>query len=159
MIVRKAILNEPKRYGFELFLVSVSSFVGFGYFWASKVTKKIGVRELLCRFGFGYFWALKVTKRMQSNCIPKMRKPFQMKIGWFRDLSFLKVTLERLMKRRFVHLSLIMSLNPSYCYSFFVLCSLFSTFVDFILLNINIYLYEIVSRKNSLDHWGIQRDR
>ncbi len=41
MIVRKATLNGPKRYGFELFLVSVSSFVGFGYFWASKVTKSL----------------------------------------------------------------------------------------------------------------------
>ncbi|WP_254527885.1 MULTISPECIES: hypothetical protein [unclassified Sphingobacterium] len=45
MTVRKAILNEPKP---------------FGYFWASKVTKKIGIRELLRRFG--YFWASKVTK-------------------------------------------------------------------------------------------------
>src|SRR5690606_9290368 len=55
-----------KHYGFVLFLVSVSSFVGFGYFWASKVTMKwislkrakalrirvvFGICELLRRFG------------------------------------------------------------------------------------------------------------
>src|SRR5690606_17452477 len=76
-IVRKATLNGPKRYGFELFLVSVSSFVGFGYFWAPKVTMRsvilkwaealrirvvFGIRELLRRFG--YFWASKVTKKL-----------------------------------------------------------------------------------------------
>src|SRR5690606_40292206 len=48
--VRKATLNGPKRYGFELFLVSVSSFVGFGYFWASKVTKNLNFVFLHCTF-------------------------------------------------------------------------------------------------------------
>src|SRR5690606_12281816 len=48
--VRKATLNGPKRYGFELFLVSVSSFVDFGYFWASKVTKNLNFVFLHCTF-------------------------------------------------------------------------------------------------------------
>ena len=47
MTVRKATLNGPKP---------------FGYFWASKVTKKIDILELLRRFD--YFWASKVTKKI-----------------------------------------------------------------------------------------------
>ncbi|MBV2227691.1 MAG: hypothetical protein KUL85_12600 [Sphingobacterium mizutaii] len=58
MTVRKAILNEPKL---------------FGYFCASKVTKRIGVPELLRRFG--YFWASKVTK-----------KSFQLKNEYSREI-------------------------------------------------------------------------
>ncbi|WP_313191423.1 hypothetical protein [Sphingobacterium sp.] len=70
-MVRKPILNEPKRYGFELFMVSVSSFVGFGYFWASKVMKRIGIPELLRRFD--YFCAPKVMKRIG---IPELLRRF-----------------------------------------------------------------------------------
>ncbi|WP_313189061.1 hypothetical protein [Sphingobacterium sp.] len=55
-MARKAILNEPKP---------------FGYFWASKVTKRIGIRELLRRFG--YFCASKVSKRIG---IPELLRRF-----------------------------------------------------------------------------------
>ncbi len=55
-MVRKAILNEPKP---------------FGYFWASKVMKRIGIPELLRRFG--HFCAPKVTKRIG---IPELLRRF-----------------------------------------------------------------------------------
>jgi len=68
MTVRKAILNEPKPFGY-FWAPKVMKRIGilkllrrFGYFWVPKVMKRIGIRELLRRFG--YFWASKVTERI-----------------------------------------------------------------------------------------------
>jgi len=61
-MVRKAILNEPKRLRIRVVFGIRELLRRFGYFWASKVTKRIGIRELLRRFG--YFWASKVTKKI-----------------------------------------------------------------------------------------------
>ncbi|WP_313189981.1 hypothetical protein [Sphingobacterium sp.] len=65
MTVRKAILNEPKRFGYfcaskvTKIICVLKLLRRFGYFWASKAMKIIGVPELLRRFG--YFCASKVT--------------------------------------------------------------------------------------------------
>ncbi len=57
-MVRKAILNEPKP---------------FGYFWASKVMKRIGIPELLRLFG--HFCAPKVTKNLKFVFFKLMTLP------------------------------------------------------------------------------------
>ncbi len=67
-MVRKAILNEPKP---------------FGYFWASKVMKIIGIPELLRLFG--HFCAPKVTKNLKFVFFKLMTLPAR---GCILECSF-----------------------------------------------------------------------